>query len=91
VSTDIENLLGDDPPKRGRVTTHAIFSYQSRVDPSAPYPAARLRELWEQSESTDAHPAARVADGLFLVYDVDPRGCKAVILTCYPVSWEENR
>lgn len=74
-TTSLEQLLGDEPPDRARVTSHAIFSYQSREDPTDPYSAATLRGLWRQSNPSD-HLAAREAQGLYLIYDVDPRGCK---------------
>jgi len=91
MSTSLDHLLGDDPPDRARATTHAMLAFQERRDPTEPYPAARLRQLWEASEPAENHPAARKSDGLYLAYDVAPRGKKAVILTCYPVNWRDQR
>lgn len=89
MTSSIDRVLGDDPPERARVTSHAILAFQERRDPMDPYPASTLRSLWRQSEPTD-RPATREADGLYLIYDVSPRGEKAVILTCYPISWEDR-
>lgn len=89
MSTSLEQLLGDDPPERARATSHAILAYQERVNPMEPFPASTLRSLWRQSEPTD-RPATRRADDLFLIYDTSPKGEKAVILTCYPVQWEDR-
>lgn len=89
-SADIRGLLGeddlpgiDDCPGRVVVSSHAQLAYLERVDANEPYPAARVREAWNRSE-TESHPSARTSpNGLRLVYQLD-RGDDVTILTVYP-------
>lgn len=82
--------LDDTPPGVGdvggrvAVTSHAKFAFLARVDPTANYPAARLRELWEDSVRSD-HPDARRAGRYVLIYDT-PSERESVLLTVYPAD-----